>query len=317
VSIYESCRNIPTTPVFILNKENFTFIAFCLFFVPISTWCLMSYSYGFPDYFNYVRYVEEGTSFLRFTAEPISAGVMYILYRLDYSAFEFYMVSTALLHISYAFVALKTEKKSRYFVLLFLVFNPINIILIQTPRYAFSMSFGLYAFFARSNSKSIMLILLALLSHNVMGTFVVIFKLTAGMKNHLNFFVLTLCVLTLLLIVNGVIPLGFENFVTSEIQRGVGRVAVFGVFVMYVISAYKGLDDKRLYLLLMAFFMVIIFFITPFTHRVSSFYFVIFAYYLFSQQKILKNRILDYLSCFMFFGVSFYMIFIGGFGYGQ
>lgn len=316
VSVYKSCRNIPNSPSSIaLSQGNIVYVIFSMLFVVISTWYLITYSFTFPDYIKYYRYVEEGTSFVRFSTEPISAGMMYILHKLGYSAYEYYFISTFLLHISYVFIAVKIENKSKYFVLFFLIFNPINLILIQTPRYSFSMSMCFYAFFARSNRNALVFILLAFLSHNVMGVFGALFKLTSGMNNYLNLIVVSLSVVFIFLIINGVIPLGFENFATSAIQRGIGRISIFGVFTLYVLSVYKGLSDIKLYLLIMSVFIIVLFFITPFTHRVSSFYLVILTYFLFSQQKEMLNRILNFLFSFGLLAVSFYIFISGSFGY--
>ncbi|WP_409048996.1 EpsG family protein (plasmid) [Proteus mirabilis] len=308
-------NNIYVASKFKLTEINLIYIFFSLFFVLFSTWYLASFVYNFPDYYNYDRYIKDGTSFIRFSTEPLSAAVMYVLHYFRLSAYEYYFASILMLYTSYCFVSSRVENASKFFVLVFLVFNPLNLILIQTPRYGFAMSLCIVAFFSKSNYKSFLLIALSLLFHNVMAAFAVVFLITSRVSNKLNIFITGSSITVFILILYGVIPLGFENFSVSEIQRGVGRLSVFFIFALYVILSHRGWGKDKLHLVIMAIYIIALFFISPFTHRLSSFYIVVMAYYLFSKQNMIENRIVNYIYCSLFLLGSYYILATGSFGY--
>lgn len=315
LGFYREFRNIHVPLVHRTSLNDSIYLAYGVTISIIMSWFLSSYSIYFPDFSNYENYVIRGTSFVRFFTEPLGAAVMYAVHVLGGGSYEYYCVTIFSLCLSYVYALYRIQNKAKFFTLLFLILNPINLMLIHTPRYAFAMSIALFAFFS-SGRKKIFLLFLSVLSHNVMGFFACVFVFTSGLKNSFNIIITIVLSFGFYLVLIGVVPLSSANFVTSEVQRGVGRTLLFLAFCFYVLLSSKRMNNEKFYLAIMFSFVLGLYIITPFAQRLPAFFLVIFTYYLMVKQKKLLNSLLNFVILLLFVLFSFYIILGGHFGYG-
>ncbi|HAS8519803.1 TPA: hypothetical protein I7750_19540 [Vibrio vulnificus] len=296
--------------IYFLLKLNF--IIFPIIF--ISSFILASYSQYFPDYNNYDNYIVGGTSFLRFYREPLSALIMQTFHYFGLSAYEYYLSSILVLFYSISRLVIKSKCRFPILTVVLIFFNPVTLILIQTPRHVYSMALALLAFSSKG-SKLYFLLLLSLLLHNVMGALAVFFLVTSKVNNKINYILASAGVLFFVAVLSGFINLGYDFYDTSEIQRGVGRVLLFVILLLYTSIVVCKNRSALEYFLIFSAMSVLLYFITPFSHRISSFLYIMIITYLLSHQKNNFNILFSILILLCHVGLSIYIIWCGELGY--
>lgn len=309
---------LPKRNLSFLNLDKTSDKTFLIFSIVIS-FCFViiigEYVFYFPDYYNYERYIVDGTSFIRFYQEPISACIMYAIHYMEGSSYWYYVISILMLNYSYYFLCGTVKSNTKYILFIFLLLNPINLILIQTPRYVIALAFCFLAINANTKIKLFAWSILILLTHTVMGVFFILFITMVGMKNRYNLIIVLIVVGLFAIFTKVIVPLGFERMLSSDLSRGFGRIALFLLAAIYVLLSFRGLSDSRKHIAIVSLLMAALFYMSSFTHRLSSFYFVLLFLYLFQYQKQFINKLTNINFCFLFILGGVYILLSGSYGY--
>lgn len=286
-----------------------------LFFVPIyffmSFFILNSIEF-FPDYSNYEQYIYKGTYQLRFIYEPLTAVLMYYPEKYNWGALGYYYVVWFLGSVILFLIPLIHGKRYIVFVV-FVLFNPISIILFQTPRQFISFCFFVASIFFLLKIKSLLLFL-SLFSHTISGVVSFAFSILLWLNRKLFFISLILGFILFWYVSNS----HYSFYLAEEdVQRGMGRLVYFSLmfFLLMFLSLNKPLFEKIVFSSLFV-FVLILYNFTPYAGRLLPYFLVIFSLYLFNSfsSKITNLVVISFLLVSI--ALSFFIILLGAFGYG-
>ena len=296
------------------NKNNFgkqSYIIYIVIYFLLSILLLNKILY-FPDYSNYNQYIINGTAIVRFISEPISALFMNLLYQLNFGAKEYYTATWIISSIIVFIIPIVYGK--RYFIFsIFLLLNPITIILFQTPRQFLAYAIFILGIFIISKSKFLILILI-LLTHTITGLLAIFLFFLSSIKRKYAIYILFLGLLVLLYATTG----AYSRYSHSgEIQRGMGRLFLFLVYGIIIL--FLGYRKNKLDLLLISSilaFVVISYKITPYTGRILIMFLPILTLYLFNTFIKRDSFIVIHMLFLSYLSLTFYILYFGGYGFG-
>ena len=297
------------------KKNNYYYWVFGLITCFVSAFILAEYSINFPDFHKYDRYIIENLSLTRFYTDPLSALMMQIVYLSGLDGHAYYLLVILTLNISYLFLASNFKSSGSLFILVFLIFNPLNLLMIHTPRFACAFAICIYALY-RNDSTSKYFLLLSFFFHNIMGVFAIALFLMKKVKPPFLVFLVSCCILGIFLISRDIIPLGYGKLSNTEDQRGLGRLLIFIVLYAYFILSMKINDQNKTYLCILGVMIFALYFISPFTHRFGYYVLIVCSVRFFSNFKYLLNSMITHVILTLFLILSIYIMVEGLYGYG-
>jgi len=290
------------------NKTYFFYVPIYLF---MSFFVLNSIEF-FPDYSNYNQYIEKGTYQLRFLYEPFTALLMYYPEKYNWGALGYYYVVWFLSSAILFLIPMLYGRRYIVFVV-FILFNPITIVLFQTPRQFISFCFFVTSLFFLLKLKTLFLSL-GLLSHTISGFVSISFALLLSLKRRLFFISLIFGFFLFWYISRSAYSF---YLVEEEIQRGVGRLAYFSLlfFLLVFLSLKKPFFEKLIFSSLFV-FVLILYIQSPYAGRLLPYFLVLFSLYLFNSfsSKITNLIVVSFFLMSIVF--SFFIVLLGMFGYG-
>jgi hypothetical protein len=265
----------------------------------------------FPDYANYDQYITNGTAGLRFSFEPVNAFLMTSMHNLNFSAKEYYWLVWVI--SSFFLFLIPFIYGKRYFIFsIFLLLNPINIVMFQTPRQFLAYSFFVFALMLSMKIK-ILFLVLAILSHTISGflSLYIVFL----MQFRKLFFSLSL-LFGLILLVYFTTNI-YTVYSADEIQRGIGRLILFSIFILATLFlAYKKNVKDLFALISILLFVLLSYKITPYAGRILPFFLPIVLLYLFNSFKKKDSLFIIHILILSYLAISTTIIISGRFGYG-
>lgn len=270
---------------------------------------------GFPDYQGYDSYIRKGTALDRFGREPVSAYLMHLIGTLGMGGREYYAISTASLCIVAWIIALPLSMYKRSLFFIFLLTCPITFILFQTPRFCFSMAFGLLALFGPVRLIFFAIIVCAL-SHTVMGALAIFFMLVRYVSIKYYFFFILSAILLFIMIGNNWVLPAYSSYFSDDSQRGVGRVAIFVLISIYGIFFSKLSSRNRMFVAQSIILCLSLYMMTPFAHRVTTFVTFLIVYEVIARQIKYINKLSLAGICLALGGVTVEMLVNGKYNYG-
>ena len=278
--------------------------------------------YNFPDYDSYSNYVYKENGYLRYVQEPISAVFVYFvsILKLD-TIYLFYFT-----WVFYFFSCLKVadsleDSFYKILFLFFLLFNPLSLILYQTPRFLLAISFFYIAFLHLNKSikKSIFFLIFCFLSHNFLGLISLSFlfiRYSYSLKTYWFLFI-SFSFLFCFFILANIISQSYPYYFNHDVyDRGVGRYfyTLTSVLILCFLSL-KRFKDFTFYLICLIMFSYLMY-LTPYFHRVSSvLIFMIFYTICYYKSSLYYKYI---ISIFFIFSsiFSFFIVYFGLYSYG-
>jgi hypothetical protein len=287
-----------------------SYLIYIFIYLILSTIILSKVNY-FPDYANYDQYIINGTGSLRFRFEPINAFLMSIMNNLNFSAKEYYLLIWII--SSFFLFLIPFIYGRRYFIFsIFLLLNPINIIMFQTPRQFLAYSFFVFALMLSMKIKVLFLVF-AILSHTISG-FLSLFIVSLMQFKKILFSISLLFGLILLVYFTSYI---YTVYSSDEIQRGIGRLVLFSIFILVTLFIGYKKDIKEIFALIsILLFVLLSYQITPYAGRILPFFLPIILLYLFNSFKKRDSIFLIHTLLLSYLIISTTIIISGRFGYG-
>lgn len=269
----------------------------------------------FPDFDGYNNYVEELTAFPRFKREPVSAFTMNFLGHSGFGGVAYYFISTLIFCFGCGYALLKVHKNN-LLSFLYLVFNPISLILMHVPRFSMSIGIVLVAFYSGSKFKSIILTFLAIFTHNVLGVFYICLSFIKFLSwRTFSIAVVFACIL-FLMILNGWIDTVYSQYAVTEHDRGRLRAVYFLIPVVFYLFLIRLRDSYRLNLLILCIFIFILYLLTPYAHRFFGLAIIILAVEIDVIVKLRLNILVWNLFKFISVFSSLLLVLLGLYDYG-
>lgn len=288
----------------------------------IGSYILLTFGFNFPDYDSYNAYVIKGSGLFRFIKEPVSALLLQLISYLNLDViFYFYIVWVGYFFSCVKVIRFLKDDFIKFFFLLFLLFNPLSLLLYQTPRFLLAISFLYIAFLyiKKSNKKTFFYILLCFLSHNFLGAlafaFIVLRYLYFSKISLYLFF--SIVYILLFFIIAYVIVQYFPLYFNHNVyDRGVGRYlyTFFSVLIVSIL-AFKRPKDLMFNVFCLVMFTYLMY-LTPYFHRLSSVVLFMVFYLLLNNKTSLyyKSIISTFFISSVFF--SIFIIYFGLYSYG-
>lgn len=299
------------------NKDGFAsssvkFLPFyILMYMVISFFLIDSIPY-FIDYESYDKIVAGGWAWQKYITEPVSASLLMLLGYFSLGAFELYISTWFFAFLISIFVLYK--KGIPFFSLyLYLILNPVSLILLQFSRQYVAYLFFLIAIlFYESKVRYLFGLALSFLSHTASAAFSgVVFYLIGSRLFHFLMVVLVSFFAFYLLS-----AFYFSEYMVHEVDKGRGRVAIVVLnFIFFILLSIKRKKIVLSFSLLCLFFLYS-FTISPQAGRFAPYFIAFLALYGFSSFRALSNVFVInfFFMCNIMF--SFYMVWSGQYGFG-
>lgn len=139
----------------------------------------------FPDVVSYNEIIKEGY-FFRFIYEPASMFIFIVLHLLEFDAVIYYLFVWLLSLICVWKVTEKFDPSVRSHVFIFIVFNPLNLISLQVPRFYMAMHIGLFIVTSFGLRKKVFSSVLAAVSHNIAGLYMAVTSISRSLLTKKN-----------------------------------------------------------------------------------------------------------------------------------
>ena len=299
------------------NKAGFA--SYSLMFLPfyflmymvISFFLIDSIPY-FIDYEAYDKIVAGGWAWKKYITEPVSASFLMLLGYFSLGAFELY-ISTWFFAFLISLVVLYKKGVSFFSLYLYLILNPVSLILLQFSRQYIAYLFFLIAIlFYENKIRSLFVLALSFLSHTASAAF-------SGMAFYLigsRFFHFLIVVLVSFFAFYLLSVFYFSEHTVHEVDKGRGRVAIVVLnFIFFILLSVKRKKIVLSFSLLCLFFLYS-FIITPQAGRFAPYFIVFLALYGFSSFRALSNIFVINLFFICNIIFSFYMVWSGQYGFG-
>lgn len=299
-------------PGFTKNKitEKFFYIYFLLYFS--ITPLIISSIYFFIDFDSYDAIIKGGWAWSSYSNEPVSASLLMILHYFSLGAFELYFITWIIAFIFFVIILLKLGK-SFGVLYIYLILNPVSIILLQFSRqYLAFLLFLMSIFFIQSKFKSVSYLVLSVLSHNASALFSLLFYLL--IKSSFYRFVSTLIISIIGFYF--MTSIFFSQYTVHETDKGRGRVLIVLLTLLFFIVLSLKRTKISFSLIVLSVFLVISFAISPQAGRFSPYFIAILAFYGFYNFKESSSIILIHLFFIVNILISFTIVSMGWFGFG-
>lgn len=275
---------------------------------------ILSNTHNFPDYYVYDAYIQKGTASIRFIFEPISALVMTTLHHAKLGAQAYYLFtwffSSTVLFLTVFFVG----KRYLSFIV-FLLFNPINIVMFQTPRQFLGFCFFVAVLMLSTKFKfKFLFSLFSLLSHSISGVLSFFFLFLLKVKKYLIPFILACGAIGFYFIAQYKYSIHLED---NGEKRGMGRLLlfVFQTVIIVFLTLKKPLIDKCI-LVIILFFIFYLYQITPIAGRVLPFFSAFIFLYAYKSFKKFDSILIMHTLMLSNIFLSFLIIILGLFNFG-
>lgn len=301
-------RNIGFIENKITRKLFFLYLALYITLFPL----VISSIENFIDYESYDTIIKGGWAWLLYPTEPISAFLLSTLHKFSLGAFELYLFTWCLAFIFFVTILFKMGK-SFSVLYLYLILNPIALILLQFSRQYLSYLFFLIAlFFLVSRPKSYLFLLLSSLSHTASALFSIFF-FTLLKSRFLFFFFYTIIAILGFYILSTIF---FDVYTVHDTEQGRGRVII--TLLSFILFTLLSIKRTKIFisLILLAVFLVFSFAVSPQAGRFAPYFIALLAFYGFYSFRGNSSIIVIHIFFIINVAISLFIVSQGLYGFG-
>jgi len=282
------------------------------FFFLIITPFFISAIPNFIDFDSYQAIVEGGWAWEKYRTEPLSAGLLMLMHYGGFGALGLYLSSWFISFAGFIFV-LSSQGKAKGTLYLFLILNPIALVLLQFSRQYLAYIFFIVAVLTLSNKlKSKIGICASFLSHNASSGFsLLLYRLVYS--RILIFVVIILIATVAFSFISFTV---FPEYTHHDVVRGRGRVALVIVsFLFFMTISIKRPKVILLFFLMMACF-IFMYYVSPQAGRFAPYFLAFLASYGVFTFNSTANIFLIHSFFIANIVASFFMVTSGLYGFG-
>lgn len=265
----------------------------------------------FFDFPTYEGYINGFTFFERFDREPLSAVLMYFAAKGELGAEGYYYITWYMVFIPIVWALYKKHHRAWFVLSLFVFFNPVMLIVFQTPRQFVAVGFFLLSILFSGWIRIFSLICI-LLAHTVSGLFVCGLFFVYQLQRNLYPLLFGLLLIAYYLFLQG-----YYDFYIDSHDRGVGRlfytILIFAIF-SFLTFLKKGKEKE--FIVNMFFFVVAAFILSPFGSRLFIFFILLAILYLFTSLHKFDSKLILSFSSLSSASFSLFFIYHDMYGYG-
>ena len=297
-----------------ISKSKITtqlFYLYLLLYLVITPLVLNSITF-FIDFDSYDAIIKGGIAEIIYDTEPVTAYFLTLLHRLSLGAFALYSSTWIIAFILFLFILVNLGKS--YGVLyLYLILNPVSLILLQFSRQYLAFLFFLMSiFFIRERFKSIFYLILSVFSHNASSVFSIIFYFFYK----ISFWLLLVSISFLIIGFYFVAIVLFPEYTVHEVQKGRGSIIIASLSFLFFMFLSIKRPKVFIVLLLLLLFLLFSYSISPQAGRFAPYFITLVTFYGLSSFSTKRNIILIHIFLILNILVSLFIVAFGLYGFG-